>query len=99
MEEYNDSLGKINKKYAIKKRRSDGIRKYHLLSLETKCLSTITKAQVKYTFFQKKFHYVLSRERVTCFTQLSSDPKIELKSEFVFKDKATQAHLTPPKDV
>ena len=71
----------------------------HLLSLETKCLSTITKAQVKYTFFQKKFHYVLSRERVTCFTQLSSDPKIELKSEFVFKDKATQAHLTPPKDV
>ena len=30
MEEYNDSLGKINKKYAIKKRRSDGIRKYFI---------------------------------------------------------------------
>ena len=46
-----------------------------------------------------KENYMLSRERVTCFTQLCSDPKIELKPEFVFKGKCTQTHLTPPKDV
>ena len=33
-----------------------------------------------------KEKYMLSRERVTCFTQLCSDPKIELKPEFVFKE-------------
>ena len=42
---------------------------------------------------------MLSRERVTCFTQLCSDPKIELKPEFAFKGKGTRTHLTPPKDV
>ena len=47
-----------------------------------------------------KENYMLSRERVTCFTQqLCSDPKIELKPEFVFKGKRTRAHLTPPKGV
>ena len=40
---------------------------------------------------------MLSRERVTCFTQLCINPKIELKREFVFK--GTRTHLTPPKDV
>ena len=46
-----------------------------------------------------KENYMLSRERVTCFTQLRSDPKIELKPEFVFKGKGTRTHLTPPKSV
>ena len=44
-----------------------------------------------------KENYALSRERVTCFTQLFSDPKTELKPEFVFKGKGTRTHLTPPK--
>ena len=44
-----------------------------------------------------KENYMLSRERVTCFTQLCSDPKIELKPEFVFKGKGTRTHLTPAK--
>ena len=46
-----------------------------------------------------KENYMLSRERVTCFTQLCSDLKTELKSEFVFKGKGTRTHLTPPKGV
>ena len=29
-----------------------------------------------------KENYMLSRERVTCFTQLCSDPKVQLKQEF-----------------
>ena len=37
-----------------------------------------------------KENYMLSRERVTCFTQLCSDPKVKLKPEFVFKGKGTQ---------
>ena len=44
-----------------------------------------------------KENYMLSRERFTCFTQLFSDPKIELKSQFMFKGKGTRTHLTPPK--
>ena len=39
---------------------------------------------------------MLSRERVTCFTQLCSDPKVQLKPEFVFKGKGTRTHLMPP---
>ena len=35
-------------------------------------------------FFVKE-NYMLSRERVTCFAQLCSDPKIELRPELVFK--------------
>ena len=42
---------------------------------------------------------MLSRKRVTCFTQLRSYLKIELKPEFVFKGKGTGTHLTPPKGV
>ena len=38
---------------------------------------------------------MLSRERATCFTQLCSDPKVDLKPEFVFKGKVTRTHLTP----
>ena len=44
-----------------------------------------------------KENYMFSRERVTCFTQIYSDPKIKLKPEFVFKGKGTRSHLTPPK--
>ena len=36
-----------------------------------------------------KENYMLSRERVTCFTLLCSDPKMDLKPEFVFKGKDT----------
>ena len=46
-----------------------------------------------------KENYMLSRERVTCFTQLCSDLKTELKPELVFKGKVTQTHLTLPKGV
>ena len=42
-----------------------------------------------------KENYMLSRERLTCFTQLCSDPKVDLKTEFVFKRRGTQTHLTP----
>ena len=34
-----------------------------------------------------KENYMLSRERVTCFTQVCSDPKIIIKPEFVFRGK------------
>ena len=46
-----------------------------------------------------KENYILSREKVTCFTELCSDPKIELKPEFGFKGKGTRTHFTPPKGV
>ena len=42
---------------------------------------------------------MLSWERVPCLTQLCSDPKIQLKPEFVFKVIGTRTHLTPPKAV
>ena len=42
---------------------------------------------------------MLSRERVTCFTQLCSDSKTELTPELAFKGKGTRTHLTPPKGV
>ena len=43
-----------------------------------------------------KENYNLSRERVTVFTQVSSDPDLTLKPEFVFKGKATRTSLHPP---
>ena len=46
-----------------------------------------------------KENHMVSRERVTCFTQLCSNPKIELKPEFVFKGRGTRTHLTLPKGV
>ena len=39
---------------------------------------------------------MLSRERVTCCTQLCCDPKVTLLSEFVFKGKGTRTYLVPP---
>ena len=42
---------------------------------------------------------MLSTERVTCFTQLFSDPKVDLKPEFVFKGKVSRTHLTLPEGV
>ena len=42
---------------------------------------------------------MLLRERVTCFTQLCSDPKVTLLPEFVFKGKGTAIHLVFPKGV
>ena len=46
-----------------------------------------------------KENYMLSRERVTCFTQLCNDAKVDLKPEFVFKVKGTRTHITPPEGV
>ena len=46
-----------------------------------------------------KENYMLSRERVTCFIQLWSNPKVDLKPEFIFKGKGTRIHLTPPEGV
>ena len=43
-----------------------------------------------------KENYSLSRERVTVFTQVSSDPKVLVSPEFVFKGKGTHTVLNPP---
>ena len=44
-----------------------------------------------------KENYSLSRERVTVFTQVSSDPNMHLKPEFVFKGKGTRSkHVQGP---
>ena len=40
-----------------------------------------------------KENYMLSRERVTVFTQVSSDPKINLPPEFLFKGKGTRTKV------
>ena len=40
---------------------------------------------------------MLSRERVTAFTQVCSDSRVQ--PEFVFKGKGTQSHLNPPPGV
>ena len=42
-----------------------------------------------------KENYNLSGERVTVFTQVSSDPDLTLKPEFVFKGKGTRTSLHP----
>ena len=36
---------------------------------------------------------MLSRERVTCFTQLCSEPNLTLLPEFIFKGKGSATHL------
>ena len=46
-----------------------------------------------------KENYMLSRERVTAYTQVSSDPKVKFKPEFVFKGKGTRTKLSPPPGV
>ena len=43
-----------------------------------------------------KENYSLSRERVTVFTQVSSDPKVLVNPELVFKGKGTRIVLSPP---
>ena len=43
-----------------------------------------------------KENYSLSRERITAFTQVSSDPAIAVKPEFVFKGKGTSIKLNLP---
>ena len=43
-----------------------------------------------------KENYSLSRERITAFTQVSSDPVIVVKPEFVFKGKGTRIKQNPP---
>ena len=43
-----------------------------------------------------KENYNLSRKQVTLFTQVSSDPDLTLKPEFVFKGKGTRTSLHPP---
>ena len=39
----------------------------------------------------------LSRERLTVFTQVSSEPNVKLNPEFVFKGKGTRTTLNPLK--
>ena len=46
-----------------------------------------------------KENYMLSRERVTAFTQLVSEEPYHLPSEFVFKGKGTRTKLDPPPGV
>lgn len=46
-----------------------------------------------------KENYSLSRERITAFTQISSDPKVVAKPEFVFKGKGTRTKINPPKGI
>ena len=43
-----------------------------------------------------KENYMLSRERVTCLTQLCNDTKVTVLPEFVFRGKGTKTHLVPP---
>ena len=92
MKEYNISLCKLNKRFAIKSEDRIIRIKEYLQNIWTvrKFLDTYGEE----TFVKE--NYMLSRERVTCFTQLCSDPKVDLKPEFVFKGKGTRTHLTPP---
>ena len=46
-----------------------------------------------------KENYMLSRERVTVFIQTSSDSSIDLKPEFVFKEKGMRTKLNPPSGI
>ena len=43
-----------------------------------------------------KENYMLSRERITCFNQVSSDSKINLLPAFVFNGKGTRTVLRAP---
>ena len=124
MKEYNVSLRKPNKRFAIKNedriiRIKDYlqniwlVRKYFLdtygieppiINGDQMPLHRNESASQKTLSFKSeatfvKENYMLSRERVTCFTQLCSDPKVSLKPEFVFKGKGTRTHLTPPQGV
>ena len=124
MREYEVSLRKPNKRFAIKYedrviRIEDylqniwSVRKYFLdtygidptiingdqmplrrnKSTSQKSLSLKSEA----TFLKE--NYMLSRERVTCFIQLCSDPKFDLKPDFIFKGKGTRTHLAPSQGI
>ena len=124
MKEYNVSLRKPNKRFAIKNEDRVIRIKYYLKNIWTARkyfletygvdppiingdqmpLHTNESAGQKTLSLKSeetfiKENYMLSRERVTCFTQLRSDPKVDLKPEFVFKGKGTRTHLTPPEGV
>ena len=43
-----------------------------------------------------KENYMLSRERVTAFTQLTTENDISFKPEFIFKGKGKRVKLNPP---
>ena len=59
--------------------------------MKTQAKSGLLKSKAGFV----KENYMLSRKRVTCFTQLCSDLKVYLKPEFVFKGKGTRTYLTP----
>ena len=46
-----------------------------------------------------KENYSLSRERITAFTQVSSDPNAVVRPEFVFKGKGTRTKLNSPEGI
>ena len=46
------------------------------------------------TFVKEK--YMQSRERLTVFTQVSSDPEMYIEPQFVFKGKGKIAKVNPP---
>ena len=46
-----------------------------------------------------KENYMLSRERVTVFTQVSREKEVNLKPEFVFKGVGTRTQLHPPEGI
>ena len=43
-----------------------------------------------------KENYMLSRERVTAYTQLSTEQDVKFKPEFVFKGQGKRVKLNPP---
>ena len=124
MKEYNVSLRKPNKRFAIKNEDRIIRIKYYLQSIWTvrkyfldtndgdppiingdqmplhrnESAGQKTLSLKSEEIFAKE-NYMLSRERVTCSTQLCSDPKVDLKPEFVFKGKGTRTHLTPPESI
>ena len=46
-----------------------------------------------------KENYMLSRERVAVFTQVSSEKEVNFMLEFVFKGVVTRTHLHPPEGI
>ena len=58
--------------------------------------STQKKLNIKGNETYVKENYSLSRERITAFTQVSSDPGIVVKPGFVFKGKGTRIKLNHP---
>ena len=76
-----------------------------LLSTGTKCLFNAIKVLRKKTLTFKgedtfvKENYMLSRERATVFTQVSSQKNINLNPEFVVKGVGTQTKVSVPDSV